>query len=353
MNLKSHQKILEIYGIFRILLGTGQLVGLFFGYFLLEWVIHYPGTGRMTAINEEIFSLTYLAVFLRAPFHLIAGIGTACLQGWVRYWLFGGWPIVVMITTGCLSSLYHLWQTQGFIEHPGQFLSFPGLIIYGGMIFFDYIYINRQIARIELQQPASEAGPRWELRQMMAVVLIAAGIFSLLMFLGRPLRDGFYRGFYKKMGRLDQGEPTVVLKSSAIQEEKDKTTVRTGGDHKSDEPSVEAKRRVRLFEQDPDSDSHVIEQIKKGPTKSGMSYSILILVFSGLLIILAFFAQIAQIYQTKSTHDVSLSMYALLCFGFLLGTGYGVITQSWGITLFAFLVLIFSLIILGLKMRYR
>lgn len=96
------KRILEGYGVFRLILGTAQGVGLFLGYYLLEWVIRYPKVGMTSAINEEVFLLTFLAVCLRAPFHLVTGIGIARAQTWVLYWLYGGWPIMLIITGGYL-----------------------------------------------------------------------------------------------------------------------------------------------------------------------------------------------------------------------------------------------------------
>ena len=59
MNALTLKYCLEFYGLAKIILGTAQIVGLFFGYFLLEWIVDYPSIGSASSINSEIFLLDY------------------------------------------------------------------------------------------------------------------------------------------------------------------------------------------------------------------------------------------------------------------------------------------------------
>jgi MtN3 and saliva related transmembrane protein len=74
---------------------------------------------------------------------------------------------------------------------------------------------------------------------------------------------------------------------------------------------------------------------------------------AGALTTIAFLPQLIQTWQSKSAKDVSLGMLIVFSTGVSLWLVYGFYIQSLPIILANLLTLIFNLIILGLKIRYR
>lgn len=67
---------------------------------------------------------------------------------------------------------------------------------------------------------------------------------------------------------------------------------------------------------------------------------------------IAFLPQVIQIWKTKSTKDISLKMYIILCAGIFLWLLYGVMILSWPIIVANAIGFISSLIILIFKVKY-
>lgn len=74
---------------------------------------------------------------------------------------------------------------------------------------------------------------------------------------------------------------------------------------------------------------------------------------AGTLTTISFFPQVIRIWKTRSTKDISLSMFLLFATGVLLWVIYGVCLLEWPIILPNAVTLILSMIILGFKMKYR
>jgi MtN3 and saliva related transmembrane protein len=74
---------------------------------------------------------------------------------------------------------------------------------------------------------------------------------------------------------------------------------------------------------------------------------------AGALTTIAFLPQLFKTWKSKSAKDVSLETLAIFSFGVLLWLIYGIYLQALPIILANSLTLIFNLIILGLKIKYR
>ena len=74
---------------------------------------------------------------------------------------------------------------------------------------------------------------------------------------------------------------------------------------------------------------------------------------AGLLTTTAFVPQVWKIYRTKSGKDISGRMFSIFSFGIVLWLIYGILLRSLPIILSNAVTLILSLMILGLKIRYR
>lgn len=75
--------------------------------------------------------------------------------------------------------------------------------------------------------------------------------------------------------------------------------------------------------------------------------------FAGALTTIAFLPQLIKTWKSKSAKDVSLGTLAIFSLGVFLWLIYGIYLQALPIILANFLTLIFNLIILRLKIRYR
>ncbi len=74
---------------------------------------------------------------------------------------------------------------------------------------------------------------------------------------------------------------------------------------------------------------------------------------AGTLTTIAFLPQLIKTWKSKSAKDVSLEMLIVFSIGVFLWLIYGIYLQALPIILANLLTLIFNLVILGLKIRYR
>lgn len=74
---------------------------------------------------------------------------------------------------------------------------------------------------------------------------------------------------------------------------------------------------------------------------------------AGTLTTTASFPQLIKSLKTKSTKDVSLGMFSLLCAGILMWFVYGLYIMSWPIILANIITFFASFPVLILKLRYK
>lgn len=74
---------------------------------------------------------------------------------------------------------------------------------------------------------------------------------------------------------------------------------------------------------------------------------------AGVLSCTTFLPQVIKTYKSKSTEDVSLLMFIIAALGSALWLIYGILIESFALTFTNIIVLIFSLIMLFLKVKYR
>lgn len=67
----------------------------------------------------------------------------------------------------------------------------------------------------------------------------------------------------------------------------------------------------------------------------------------------AFIPQVLKIWKTKSTKDISLSMFSILCLGVLLWLLYGIIIHSLPVIIANATVFILAATILIFKIKYK
>lgn len=84
-----------------------------------------------------------------------------------------------------------------------------------------------------------------------------------------------------------------------------------------------------------------------------MDFITILGLFAGTLTTIAFLPQLIKTWQSKSAKDVSLEMLIIFIIGVFLWLIYGIYLQALPIILANFLTLIFNMIILSLKIRYR
>lgn len=188
-------KLLPIYGIFRIILGIAQIVGLTTGFFITEMVVRYPQGSLSFVFDQDILALVYLAVMIRAIFHLVSGIGIAKCFVWAAGWLRYGWMIVILIVGGLLYTQFSHWVEIGLMKNLSDAVSWPKLGIYLCWIIFDYTVIIPS-----LEKPVDAQSVRvnpMEGNQLGWVILGSTAFFVILLFLGKPIKQGFHQGYYR------------------------------------------------------------------------------------------------------------------------------------------------------------
>ena len=74
---------------------------------------------------------------------------------------------------------------------------------------------------------------------------------------------------------------------------------------------------------------------------------------AGTLTTVAFVPQVVKAWRTRSTHDISLGMFALFSSGLVLWLVYGVMIDSLPIVVSNIITLALALTILFFKLRYK
>jgi MtN3 and saliva related transmembrane protein len=74
---------------------------------------------------------------------------------------------------------------------------------------------------------------------------------------------------------------------------------------------------------------------------------------AGTLTTISFIPQVIKVWQTRSTHDISLIMYSLFCVGVFVWVIFGVTIGSISVVLFNAVTLVLALIILSFKILNR
>jgi MtN3 and saliva related transmembrane protein len=74
---------------------------------------------------------------------------------------------------------------------------------------------------------------------------------------------------------------------------------------------------------------------------------------AGVLSYTTFLPQVIKTFKSKSTEDVSLLMFIIAALGSALWLIYGILIESFALTFTNIIVLIFSLMMLFLKVKYR
>lgn len=211
------RRVLQGYGLARIVLGVSELVGLFSAYFLLETVLRYPSLSPSFVLTPDMIALVYLAVVLRGIFHIVSGVGLARAQAWVRLWLNAGWPIMVLITLGLAQTIFIDWRQTGVARQFTDVLSWGGVAGFLGWAGFDIFFAG--------PAAASAAKARRDTDELFSIsqqhifwTAIAAGLFfTVLLFFGKPIQQGFHRGFYKiHQADVKPVEKTDVVKVEAV-----------------------------------------------------------------------------------------------------------------------------------------
>jgi MtN3 and saliva related transmembrane protein len=84
-----------------------------------------------------------------------------------------------------------------------------------------------------------------------------------------------------------------------------------------------------------------------------MNYTIILGYLAGALTTLAFLPQLIKVWKSKSTHDISLVMFIVICTGISLWLIYGILINSLPIILANIVTLAIAGMILLLKIKYR
>ncbi|MCX6834278.1 MAG: SemiSWEET transporter [candidate division Zixibacteria bacterium] len=84
-----------------------------------------------------------------------------------------------------------------------------------------------------------------------------------------------------------------------------------------------------------------------------MTLTTLLGLIAGACTTFAFLPQLLKIWKSKSTHDISLWMYVVICTGILLWLIYGILIVSVPVILANAVTLVIAAMILILKIKYR
>ena len=332
MDSKARKLILEVYGLGRMILGTGQIVGLTAGYFLVEFVVRYPPNSILYVIDQDVLALTYLAIFLRSLFHIVVGVGIARIRHWARVWLFFGWPIVGLITFGLVHTVLQDLVLDGFIKGAAEALSWGKLLLYLAVITFDMTFINLAIVAINKERTSDgQLQEGMEAKKISSVFFAAVLFFVVLLFLGRPIRQGFHQGYYKKSGKKVSSTRQLQAKRGVGAERLDKPeSLKKKQDEKLAEELFDKPKVVSLIVEDQKRVGEVARTEKQKTAGSSEDklrrttpYRAMMGYVGGIFIATGLILTLLSVRGDQSSGQISGTSFVLLGVGFFLWIVYG------------------------------
>ncbi|OSQ38784.1 SemiSWEET transporter [Thalassospira mesophila] len=84
----------------------------------------------------------------------------------------------------------------------------------------------------------------------------------------------------------------------------------------------------------------------------GLPFETVLGLLAGSLTTLAFLPQVIRTWRTRSTADISLGMFLVLCAGIALWFVYGVLNGDWPVIIANGLTFLLAATILGFKLRH-
>ncbi len=84
-----------------------------------------------------------------------------------------------------------------------------------------------------------------------------------------------------------------------------------------------------------------------------MDYTTILGFLAGILVVIAYLPQVVKTWKTKSTKDISLGMFSILCVGVFLWLVYGILIKSLPIIFTNVSIFILASIILIFKIKYK
>lgn len=84
-----------------------------------------------------------------------------------------------------------------------------------------------------------------------------------------------------------------------------------------------------------------------------MDYLLLLGLLAATLTTVAFVPQLIKVIKTRSTHDISLAMYIVVCTGVLLWLIYGLLIHNTPIIVANSVTFVLAMTILVMKIRYK
>jgi len=82
------------------------------------------------------------------------------------------------------------------------------------------------------------------------------------------------------------------------------------------------------------------------------TFSSIIGFIAATLTTISFVPQVIKIWRSRSTHDVSLGMYALFTLGIAMWLAYGLLIYSWPVILANFVTLLLAGTVLLMKLKF-
>lgn len=319
--------LFEIYGLFRIVLGIAQLIGLFFAYFLLEVTLNYPAAVTVYTLDQDMVALVYLAIVMRGGFHLVSGIGILRCSMWAAWWLRAGWPLICLINVGLAQTFYFEWMKSGRIDNIFSALSPAGVALMIVWVCLDMFVVSRWAGSTQKQYNSSFVS--MPAAGISGIVVGAIVLFSLLFFFGRGVKQGFHRGFYKvrathtapQTALVERNAPgPAVTRSKA--ESRVKPPLKNGGQLSTPTPQAEAGHEIMATVK-PGSGlvKNIVAESRELPYKE------MIVIFAAVFFVSGLATHVYKAWKEQHVSGWSWNSLILLSVSFLLLMLYGLIVK--------------------------
>lgn len=222
------------------------------------------------------------------------------------------------------------WIEIGLAKNYGEILSWPKLFIYLIWVILDYVVVIPYVREMN-ESTRQTSQELMDFKKVGIIFFASVAFFVILLFLGKPIKQGFHQGYY----RISGAEPELKVPAKAVEPEKLQLPQRM--------PRVEKSAVTKeLLNKDDNEEEKVPEPKVDLPANPNVPedipYRQTIGYVAGLAIVAGLFLQFLCVYNRREIQELIYS-YVLQGAGFFLLLFYAMSNKIVPVTFLSFFAL--------------